>query len=72
MRGGELLRRLGRELDTVLVGGDRLVLRAVVLEDAPDVAQPRDRQQIDDEDAEPGDTFRGTRDPTTCLRARAG
>ena len=38
VRGRELLRDLGRELDVVLVRGDRLVLGAVVLEDALDVA----------------------------------
>ena len=38
VRGRELLRGLGRELDVVLVRGDRLVLGAVVLEHAPDVA----------------------------------
>ena len=37
VRGGELLRRLRRELDVVLVRGDRLVLGAVVLEHALDV-----------------------------------
>ena len=41
----------GGELDVVLVGGDRLVLGAVVLEDALDVLQLADQQEVAEEDA---------------------
>ena len=43
--GGEALRGLGRDLDVVLVGGDRLVLGAVVLEHPPDVGQAADERR---------------------------
>ena len=43
--GAELLRRLSGELDVVLVGGDRLVLGAVVLKDALDVLELTDQQE---------------------------
>ena len=51
--GREALRRLGRHLDAVLVGGDRLVLGAVVLEHTLHVAQAPDQQQVADEEREP-------------------
>ena len=52
VRRVELLRRLGGELDVVLVRGDRLVLGAVVHEDALDVLHLADEQQVAEEDAE--------------------
>jgi hypothetical protein len=40
---------LGRQLVARLVGVDRLVLRGVVLEDAPQVGQERDQREVDHE-----------------------
>ena len=50
--GAEALRRLGGELGVVLVGGDRLVLRAVVHEHALDVGDHPDEEEVTEEDAE--------------------
>ena len=50
--GAELLRGLGGELGVVLVGGDRLVLGAVVHEHALDVGDLPDEEEITEEDAE--------------------
>ena len=50
--GRVLLRRLRGELGAALVRGDRLVLRAVVLEHALDVGQERDEDEVAEEDRE--------------------
>ena len=42
----------GRELRARLEGVDRLVLGAVVLEDAAEVGQQRDQEDVGDEDAD--------------------
>ena len=55
--GVELLRLFGGELDVVLVRGDRLVLGAVVHEDALDVLHLTDEQQVAEEDREPQRTL---------------
>ena len=47
------LRALGHELVVGLVAGDRLVLGAVVLEHAAQVAHVRDRPQVAEEDRDP-------------------
>ena len=56
VQAAEALGVLGRELEPRLVAGDRLVLGAVVLEDAAQVAQAREQQQVAEED-------RGAHDP---------
>ena len=53
MGGGELLGRLRRHLDVALVGGDRLVLGAVVHEHPPDVGQAPDEGDVAEEHRQP-------------------
>src|SRR4051812_16310492 len=50
MEAAEAVRALGGERLARLVGGDRLVLGAVVLEDPPQVGQARDERQVAEED----------------------
>src|SRR6266487_4267273 len=53
----EALNDLGLELLPGLVGVDRLVLRGVVLEDAPQIREQRDQRQVEDEDRDTNATF---------------
>ena len=50
--------RSGHELVVVLVSRDRLVLGAVVLEDAMDVLGPADQPEIADEQPDPEQPLR--------------